>query len=262
MARTALPLSAAGVLIAEGPLYVAPATPVPTVGGTGGTVATGTYLVQVSFVTPNGETVPSGVASIAVTLGQNLTIPSPIGAPLGPAAPNFTAFTGWYAYVSQVGGATLTRQQTAGSPTPIGTNLVITAPPTSSGANPFLNDPAGTAADQVNGMVITLTSEAIPPLYDAMRGLLLRVKNTAATAANLIVRQGGYPPSMRAFLGDLVVPIPASATYWVGPLDMARHAVQDTTVSPTATEVNVDFGAGFTGTITAFALPRNVPGNP
>ena len=44
--------------------------------------------------------------------------------------------TGWYAYITQVGGSTYTRQQTAGSPTAIGTGLTLTAPPTSTGAQP------------------------------------------------------------------------------------------------------------------------------
>lgn len=263
MARTALPLSSLGVLLAEGPLSTPPATPGTATNAAGGTVLAGTYLAAVSFVTPFGETAPSGIAS-QVTSGSTstLTVNSPTGAPLGPANPNFSAYTGYYVYLSQAGGSTLTRQQAAGSPTPIGTNFTITAPPTSSGVAPVLWDPAGTAVDQVNGMVVTVTSESIPPLLDAFRGIMLRVKNTAANAANLIVRAGTYPPSMRTFLGDLTQAIPAGQTLWVGPLDMARHAVQDTTVAPTATEINVDFGAGFTGTITAFGIPRNVPGNP
>ena len=198
---------------------------------------------------------------------STITVPSPTGQILGPAAPNFAAASGWYAYVSQVGGSTMTRQQAAGSPTAIGTNLTLTAPPTSSGAAPYLTDPAGTAIDQANGMQIQLFGGAtqldpIPPAYDAERGLLLRVKNTAASAFNLIVRAGVYPPAMRQFLGDLVIAVPASNTYWVGPFDMGRHAIQDTTVSPTAIEMNIDFSSGAAGTITAFALPRNVPGNP
>jgi hypothetical protein len=264
MARTALPLSGIGApLLAEGPLYLAPAVPGTSTAASGGTVLAGTYLVCVSFVTPLGETSPSPIAS-QVTAGttSTLTINSPTGAPLGPAAPNFSAYTGWYAYVTQLGGTSFTRQQAAGSPTPIGTNLTLTAPPTSTGIAPIFTDPAGTTIDAVNGMQINLTTETIPPGYDAMRGLLLRVKNTTATAQNVIIRQGIYPPSMRAFLGDLTVNLPPSGTYWIGPLDAGRHSIQDTTVAPTALEVNIDFQSGTTGTITAFAIPRNVPGNP
>lgn len=263
MPRTSLALSGPTVLVAEGPLTNPPAAPVPTTNATGGTIAAGTYLVVVSYVTPLGETIGSAVGSIT-TAGttSTITVPSPAAAILGPASPNFAAYTGWYAYVTQVGGSSFTRQQAAGSPTPIGTNLVLTAPPTSTGLPPLLTDPAGVAFDQANGMVINMTTETVPPGFDAFRGVLLRVKNTAASAFNFIVRAGGYPPAMRAFLGDLVVNIPASGTFWIGPLDMARHAVQDTTIMPTGLEINLDAAAGFAGTITAFAIPRNVPGNP
>lgn len=261
MPRTALPLTGVGTLIAEGPLYIAPVAPTTSTATTGGTVAAGTYLVAISFVTPLGETAPSNVAS-QVTTGttSTITVNSPTGAPLGPAAPNFSAFTGYNVYMTQAGGSTFTKQNS--TPQAIGTNFLLSTPPSSSGAAPFLTDPAGATIDQVNGMQINLTTETVPPGYDAMRGLMLRVKNTAAGAFNLIVRAGVYPPAMRQFLGDLVVAVPAGNTYWVGPLDSARHAVQDTTVAPTALEVNVDFSAGAAGTITAFALPRNVPGNP
>jgi hypothetical protein len=257
MARTNLPVSGLGSpLVPEnsGPvgLVAAPLIASTATATTGGTVAAGTYLVAVSFVTPNGETICGPVAA-QVTTGatSTLTVNSPTGAPLGPQAPNFSAYTGWYAYVSQVGGSTLTRQQVAGSPTAIGTNLVITAPPTSSGLNPLLWDPAGTAADQANGMNIAMTTTTIPPSYDAERGVLLRVNNSAANALNLIVRAGAYPPAMRQFLGDLLVNIPAGKTLWVGPLEMSRHAQSDDSI-------NIDFQAAFTGTITAFVLPKNV----
>ena len=46
----------------------------------------------------------------------------------------------------QLGGSTYTRQQTAGTPTAIGTHLILTAPPTSSGAAPLTT---GTATDNV-----------------------------------------------------------------------------------------------------------------
>lgn len=114
-----------------------------------------------------------------------------------------------------------------------------------------LADPAGTAVDQANGMNVVMTTETIPPSYDAERGVLLRVANTAASPFNVIVRAGAYPPAMRQFLGDLTVSVTNATTKWIGPLDMARHAQSDDSI-------NIDFGAGFTGTITAFVAPRNV----
>lgn len=97
----------------------------PTTVGTGGTVAAGVYTVAATYATPNGETValtPGTVTTTGTT--TTITVPSP---------PVLAGATGWYAYVSQVNGTTLTRQQTAGLPTAIRTALALTAPPTSTG---------------------------------------------------------------------------------------------------------------------------------
>lgn len=119
------------------PLYP-PIAPVPTTAASGGTVLAGVYGVEVTYVNAAGETTGS-VAGTVTTTGSvsTITIPSPIAA---------TGATGWYAYVTQVGGSTYTRQQTPGSPTAIGTALTITAPPSSGGANP---PAANTSAVQV-----------------------------------------------------------------------------------------------------------------
>jgi len=104
-----------------------PAAPVPTTAATGGTVADGAYKVTVTYVNAAGETTASAQGTVTAAGGgtSTLTVPSP------PALPGAT---GWFAYVSQAGGNTLTRQQAPGSPTNIGTNLTISAPPTSGGA--------------------------------------------------------------------------------------------------------------------------------
>ena len=102
--------------------------PAPTVSNatTGGTVAAGTYGVEVTLVTESGETPASPASSTVTTTGTStITITAP--AAQGNAI-------GWYAYVTQAGGATYTRQQTAGSPTGLGSNLTLTAPPTNTGA--------------------------------------------------------------------------------------------------------------------------------
>jgi hypothetical protein len=112
-----------------GSALAAPGTPVTSTATSGGTVANGTYKVETTYVTAVGETVAS-VSTTQVTTGTNistLTVNSPAAA---------TGATGWYAYWTQAGGSTYTRQQAAGSPTAIGTNLTLTAPPTSTGANP------------------------------------------------------------------------------------------------------------------------------
>jgi hypothetical protein len=113
-------------------------------------------------------------------------------------------------------------------------------------------DPAGTAVDQANGMNIAIQAAAldlIPANPDATN-LVVRVNNTGASPFNFIVRAGVMPPSMRQLLGDLTVSITNATTKWVGPFDAGRHAQVDGSI-------NVDFGAGFTGTITAFLVPRS-----
>jgi hypothetical protein len=113
-----------------------PATPAPTTAASGGTVLAGVYQVIVSYVNVNGESLGSAAGSVTTTGSTStFTIPSPI--------PSGTA-TGWYAYVTQANGATFTRQQTFGTPTAIGTSLLLTAPPTNTGANPPTSNTSGT----------------------------------------------------------------------------------------------------------------------
>jgi hypothetical protein len=106
----------------------APAAPSGTGNtGSGSTLPGGNYQVIVTVVNAAGESIGSASTTIAVTATDNLVINSPAA---GGGA------TGWYAYVTQAGGSAYTRQQTAGSPTNIGTGLTLTAPPTSTGASP------------------------------------------------------------------------------------------------------------------------------
>lgn len=110
-----------------------------------------------------------------------------------------------------------------------------------------LLDPTATAVDQANGMNVVLASGAIPAAPTA-RMLFLRVANTAASPFNAIVRAGAYPPAMRSGVGDLTVSVTNGTTKWIGPISSGRFAQADGSI-------NLDFGAGFTGTITAFLSP-------
>lgn len=146
------------------PLVAAPSAPAVTPAASGGTVANGTYQVVVSYVNAQGETVGS-TASPVTTTGTNIsviTITSPAAAPYA---------TGWYAYVTQAAGAfaTATRQQAAGSPTNIGTNLVITAPPTNTGA---LAQSVNTAGQLTSISAPTVAANLTGPLsFKCARGL-------------------------------------------------------------------------------------------
>lgn len=120
------------VLNANATPLAAPAAPVPTTATTGGTIAAGIYQVQVTYVNRWGETVASASGSVTTTgTTSTITIPAPVAS--GEAV-------AWYAYVTQVGGNTYTRQQAAGVPTAMGTALTLIAPPTNTGANPPASD--------------------------------------------------------------------------------------------------------------------------
>lgn len=159
-----------------------PAAPTLGTAATGGTILDGTYEVIVSYVNASGETIGS-VATSQVTSGGNLstlTINSPASA---------SGATGWYAYVTQDNGATFTRQQAAGSPTAIGTNLVLTAPPTSTGAAPQLVNTSGgfgTAITVTGGKSIMYPITPIDFTGDAVVGLAL--SNAGGTNANVSLR--------------------------------------------------------------------------
>lgn len=246
MARTNLPLFN---LVAAGFLYLPPAAPGLATAASGGTVANGVYLVIVTYVNALGETIGSAAASITTTgTGiSTITVTSPV-AQLTP----YGAATGYNVYMTQAGGSTFTLQNS--TPQAIGTNFLLSAPPSSTGVNPPLSDPAGSAIDQANGMNVKLASSQIPSV-DGAALLLLRVKNTAAQSQNIILRAGGpvlagNPPAFRQALGDLTIAVPTTGTLWLGPFDYARHAQTDNSI-------NVDFNAGTTGTITAFFLPKN-----
>lgn len=105
-----------------------PAAPAVNAAATGGTVAAGTYQAVVTYTDGAGETVASTATPVTATAATStITITSPA---------TLSGATGWYAYLSQAGGtsASATRQQAAGSPTAIGTNLTIATPPSSTGA--------------------------------------------------------------------------------------------------------------------------------
>jgi hypothetical protein len=90
--------------------------PAPSVTVGGGSLAAGTYAVQVSYVTAAGESLPSGPQSITVSGTGSLTIDPP---------PPISGETGWYAFVNgkrqgalNAVGAALTLNSTGDGPAP------------------------------------------------------------------------------------------------------------------------------------------------
>jgi hypothetical protein len=120
----------------------APAAPTLVAAGSGGSWAAVTGWVKITYVNQFGESLPSAVASQAVVSNGTLTINSPAASGSGAGAA-----TGWYAYVgtgaSEPADAAKYRQQGAGNPTAIGANLLISAPPTTTGANPPVTNTSG-----------------------------------------------------------------------------------------------------------------------
>jgi PKD domain len=125
-------LDSAGVLCSVNG-RLAPPPPTLTL-SSGGAVPAGTYQVMLTYVTASGETITGAPQSVTTTSADGtFTISSP---------PPHGGVTGWYAYVTQKGGTTFTRQQAAGSPSQIGQDLTLASSPTSTGAAP----PAGAAS--------------------------------------------------------------------------------------------------------------------
>jgi hypothetical protein len=164
----------------NGPELAPPIAPVLTQQAGSSTIAAGTYKVETTYVNTDGETTagPSSTIVVASSNVNTITITSPVTS---------LNATGWYAYVTQAGGSTYTRQQTLGSPTAIGTNLTLSAPPTSSGANPPVNNTTGVAC-------MTVTA-----LYPGAWGsniyiTIVPTSGTATALFNLQVYQGGTGP--------------------------------------------------------------------
>lgn len=106
-----------------------PAAPTVTPATSGGTVAAGVYQVELTYVNAAGEeTNASASTSVTTTTGAStITVTSPIAQ---------TDAVGWYGYITQAGQSAYYRQQALGSPSTIGTSLVLIAPPTTTGTTP------------------------------------------------------------------------------------------------------------------------------
>jgi hypothetical protein len=93
-----------------------------------GSIPAGTWEVEITYMTANGEQVPSAPQSITTTgSGSSITISSP---------PLETGVTGWYAYMTQANSTTYSRQTSSTNTqlNPIGTAMTVNA--FSSGQSP------------------------------------------------------------------------------------------------------------------------------
>lgn len=167
----------------------------PTTGT--GTVAAGTYKVEVTYTDAAGETTPSPSQTAVLASTGELVVTSPAAQ---------TGATGYYVYCTAVGGSTYYRQQTVGSPTAIGTNYTISAPPSTTGANPPTTNTSGTAS---------MTVSALNPgaFGNTIYINVTPTSGTATTLFNLQVYQGGTSPSFLVESWNGVSLNPSAARY-------------------------------------------------
>ena len=155
-------------------VYLSPVGPAPpsasaTPASSGGSLATGTYRVLVTYTNPSGETLPnfvSGEASVSVT-GPNgkITVTSP--------AANLNA-AGYNVYVTAVNGGSLTETKQNTSVIALGTNYSVTSITTgagfpqtdTSGCAPWFNTTGFGAGQHPIAIVTTNGSAIVPPIID------------------------------------------------------------------------------------------------
>jgi hypothetical protein len=109
-------------------------------------------------------------------------------------------------------------------------------------ANDDIADPAGTALNPGAGNGHSIAA-SVP------EQTVLRVVSTAASEIDITVLAGDKPPALAAGQGNLVIPVAAGATRWIGPVESGRFLQNDGTLL-------IDVETGATGTITAFKVPR------
>ena len=110
-------------------------------------------------------------------------------------------------------------------------------------ANTAVADPTGTTLVAGNNHVIDCSTS--PP-----EELLIRIKQTDASARVATITAGDNPPASSAGQGALTKSMAQNEVWWVGPLTSARFLQDNGTVIVTV-------AASFAGTIEAFRVPRN-----
>jgi hypothetical protein len=108
-------------------------------------------------------------------------------------------------------------------------------------ANSTTADPAGTAADATNG-------HSIDP-GGPVEEVVLRIKQTDASARVATIKAGVSPPALESGQGDLTKSMAQNEVWWVGPLTSGRFIQANG-------QIYVDLAASFAGTVTAFHVPR------
>lgn len=176
----------------------APATPTLTASTTGGTLASGTYYVKITYVSATGETLPSNEATVTVTgpTGQ-IAVTSPSAE---------TGATGYNVYASLTSGAEV--KQNGNTAIAIGTPYDIDALATGTASPPTINttDPFTAMLLAYNGLsaqtyfFVTTTLTTYARYTTSMKNVLWEVTspnapNTEFSAAAAFFKALSYNPS-------------------------------------------------------------------
>src|SRR5215469_2004703 len=139
----------------KGPQILPPTAPALATATTGGTILAGTYQVLITYVNGSGETIGSSSASITTTgATSTITVTAP------PQAGNAT---GYNSYFTALGGSVFWKQN-GGSPTAIGVNFVLSAPPSTSTSNPpTVNGTGATPAAHTPSTTLAFDWVFFPP---------------------------------------------------------------------------------------------------
>lgn len=110
---------------------------------------------------------------------------------------------------------------------------------TSAALHTATNTPAGTTINTTNGAYLTPSK---------VSRLLIRCTNTITNATKVVtIKAGDSPPALAQVIGDLALTVPQSGDI-VFTIESARFMQSDGVI-------NIDFGTGMTGAISAVSLP-------
>lgn len=130
--------------------------------------------------------------------------------------------------------------------------------------------PATQAADAANGNVLPFNIGTTPPTFGPLN-VVLAVTNGGGASINVILRASGYTGAAsgaansglpaaanvvftQATVGDLVIPVAAGATQYVGPLTTDRFVQPD---HVRGGELWIDWSSGTSVTVSALLFPTN-----
>lgn|GEM_PF-4194372 len=170
-------------LVSGAPYLGAPAAPTVNTATTGGTVGAFSGYATVTYVNAQGETTASANTLISLSGSTNvITIVSPSASGTGSQAA-----TAYYVYMTKGDGSGFPwfLQQAAGSPTPLGTNYVMSAQPNQTGAAQPASNTAGSA---IPAWIVPPTSGLVDPM--TTRGDL--IARLAGGTGRLALGASGY----------------------------------------------------------------------